>query len=65
MAKQGVKQKYQRTLNKKYEMYLNNMRIINTNTHKTKSTNYNKFQVIYYHLDLDGTKTVYCNLHGT
>jgi len=36
MTKQGVKGKYQRTLNEKYEMYLNGMRrIINTNTHKT------------------------------
>jgi len=40
MTKQGAKGKYQRTLNKRYEMYLNSMRrIINTNTHKTKSTN--------------------------
>ena len=37
-----------RTLNEKYEMYLNSMRRINTNT--TKPTNYNKLQVIYYHL---------------
>jgi len=45
MTKQGVKGKYKRTLNEKYEMYLNSVRrIINTNTHKTKSTNYNKFK---------------------
>ena len=44
MTKQGVRGKYQRTLNE-----------INTNTHKTTSTNYNKVQVIYYHLDLGGT----------
>ena len=50
MTKQGVKGKYQRTLNEKYETYLNSMRrIINTDTHKTKSTNYryNKVQVIW------------------
>jgi len=42
MTKQGVKEKY--------EMYLNGMRrIINTNTHKTNSTKYNKAQVIHYH----------------
>jgi len=36
MTKQGVKGKYQRTLNEKYEIYMNSMkRIINTNTHKT------------------------------
>jgi len=61
-----VRAKYQRTLNEKYEMYLNIMRrIINTSRHETKSTNYNKVQVIYYHLDLGGTITVYCNLLGT
>ena len=60
MTKQGVKGKCQRTLSKKYEMYLNSMRIINTNTHKIKSTNYNTVQVIYYHMDLGGTITVYC-----
>ena len=50
------------TLNEKYEIYLDSMkRIIDTNAHKTKSTNYNKVQVIYYHLDLGGTITVYCN----
>jgi len=65
MTKQGVKQKYERTPNEKHEIYLNNMRIINTNTHKTKSTNYNKVQVIDYHLDLGGTITVYCNPLGT
>jgi len=66
MTKQGVKGKYQRILNEKYEMYLNRMRRrINSNTHKTKSTNYNTVQVIYYHLDLDGTITVYCNPLGT
>ena len=67
MTKQGVKGKYHRTLNKKYEMYLNSMRrIINTYTHKTKSKNYNKVQVIYcHHLDLCGTITVYCNPLGT
>jgi len=55
MTKQGVKGKYQRTLNEKYETYLNNMMIIiNTTTHKTKSTNYNKVQVRYYHLDWVG-----------
>jgi len=33
--------------NEKYETYLNNMRrIINTNTHRIKSTIYNKVQVI-------------------
>ena len=63
---QGVKGKYQRTLNEKYEMYLSSVRrIINTNIHKTKSTNYNKVQVIYYHLDLCGTITVYCKPAGT
>ena len=47
MTKQGVKRKYQRILNEKYEMYLNSMRrMINTNAHKTKSTNYNKVHVI-------------------
>jgi len=65
MAKQGVKGKYQRTLNEIYEMYLNSMRIINTKIHKTKSTNYNKAHVIYYHLDLRVTITVYCNPLGT
>jgi len=45
----------------KNEMYLNNIRrIINTNTHKIKSTNYNTVQVIYYHMDLGGTITAYC-----
>ena len=59
MTKQGVKGNYQTTLNEKYEMYLNSMRrIINTNTYKTKSTNYNKIQVIYYHLDLGGTSSL-------
>ena len=63
---QGVKGKYQRTLNEKYEMYLNSIsRIIITNTHTIKSTNYNKVHVIYYHLDLGGTITVYCNPLGT
>jgi len=66
MTKQGVKEKYQRTRNEKYEMYLNSMRrITNTNTHKTKSTKYNKVQVTYYHLDLGGTNTVYCDVLGT
>ena len=66
MTKQGIKGKYQRTLNEKYEIYLNSMRrIINTNTHKTKSTNYNKVQVIYYRLDLGRTITVYCVPLGT
>ena len=66
MTKQGVKWKYQRTLNDRYEMYPNSMRrIINTYTYKTKSTNYNKVQVIYYHLHLDETVTVYCNPLGT
>jgi len=48
MTKQGVKGKYPRTLNEKYEMYLYNSmrRIINTNTHNIKSTNYNTVQVI-------------------
>jgi hypothetical protein len=47
MTKQRVKGKCQRTLNEKYEMYLNSMsRIINTNTYKTKSTSYNKIQYI-------------------
>ena len=56
MTKQGVKGKYQRTMNEKYGIYVNSTRrIINTNTHKTKSTNYNKAQVIYYRLDLGGT----------
>jgi len=55
MTKQGVKEKYQRTLNEKYQVYLNNMTIIiNTNTHKTQSTNYNKVQVRYYHLNWVG-----------
>jgi len=59
MTKQGVKGIYQRTLNEKYEMYLNSTRrIINTNANKTKSTNSNKIQVIYYHLDSGGTITV-------
>ena len=61
MTKQGVKEKYPRTLNEKYEMYLNSMRIIKTNRLENKSTNYNKVQVIYYHLALGGTITVYCN----
>ena len=62
MTKQGVKGKHQRTLNEKYEIYLNSMRrIINTK----KSTNYNKVQIIYYHLDLGETVTVYCNPLGT
>ncbi len=66
MTKQGVKGKYQRTLNDKYEMYLSSIRrIINTHTHKTKSTNYNKVQIIYYHLHLVQTVTVYCNPLGT
>ena len=66
MTKQAVKGKYQRTPNEKYEIYLNSMRrIINTNTHKTKTTNYNKVQVMYYCLDLCGTITVYCNSLGT
>jgi len=66
MTKQGVTGKYERTPNEKYEIYLHNMRrIINTNTHKTKSTNYNKAQVIYYHLDLGETITVYCIPLGT
>ena len=66
MTIQVVKGKYQRKLNKKYEMCLNSMgRIINTDKHKMKSTNYNKVQVIYYHLDLCGTITVYCNPLGT
>jgi len=64
MTKQGVKGKYQRTLNENYEMYLNSIRIINTNTHTINSTNYNKVQVIYYHLDLSGTVVVYCNPLG-
>jgi len=46
----GVKGKYQTSLNEKYEMYLKSMRRINTNKQKTKSTNYNKVEVIYYHL---------------
>jgi len=48
MTKQGVKGKYQRTMNEKYEMYLYNSmrRIINTNTHNIKFTNYNTVQVI-------------------
>jgi len=54
-----------RTLNEKYEMYLNSMRRINTNTHTTKLTNYNKLQVIYYHLGWVGKITVYCNPPGT
>jgi len=66
MTKQEVKGKYQGTLNEKYEMYLNSMRrIINTNTHESKSTNYNTVQVIYYHLDFGATITVYCNPVGT
>jgi len=65
MTKQGVKGKYQRILNEKYEICLNSMRIINTNTHKTKFTNYNKVQVIYYLLDFGETITVYCNPLGT
>ncbi len=61
MTKQEVKGKYQRTLNDKYEMYLNSTRrIINTYTHKTKSTNYNKVQYI-----IICTITVYCNPLGT
>ena len=66
MTKQGVKGQYQRTLNEKYKMYLNSMRrILNINTHKIKSTNCNKVKVIYYHLDLGGTSTVYCSPLGT
>ena len=66
MTKQGVKGKYQRTMNEKYEMHLNSMRrMINKNTHKTKSTNYNKVQVLYCHLDLGETISVYCNPLGT
>ena len=58
--------KYQRTVNEKYGICLNGMRrIINTDTHKTNSTNYNKVQVIYYCPDLGGTITVYCNPLGT
>jgi len=34
-------------------------------THKTKSTNYNKVQVLYHHLNLGGTISVYCNPLGT
>jgi len=65
MTKQGVKGKYQITLNEKYEMYLNSTRsTIITNT-QTKSTNYKTVQVIYYHLDSGGTITVYCNPLGT
>jgi len=53
-------------LNEKYEMYLISMRRkINKNIHKTKSTNYNKVQIIYYHLDFGGKITVYCNPLGT
>jgi len=40
-------------------------RIINTNTHKRKPTNYNKVQVINYNLELGGTIVVYCNPLGT
>ena len=40
-------------------------RIINTNTHKIKPTNYNKVKVIYYHLEMGGTIVVYCNPLGT
>jgi len=66
MTKQKVKGKYQRTPNEKYEMYLNSRRsIIHTNTHTTKSTNYNTVQAIYYHMDWGGTITVYCNPLGT
>ncbi len=66
MTKQGVKGKYQRKLNAKYEIYLNSMRrIINTYTLETKSTNYNKVKVIYYHFHFVGTITVYCNPLGT
>ena len=66
MTKQGVKGKYQTTLNEKYEMYLNSMRrMINTRIHKTKSANYNEVMIIYYHLDLGGTVTVHCNAFGT
>ena len=67
MTKQGIKGKYQRTLNEKYEMYLNSVRIsihTHTHTHKTKSTNYNKVHAIY-HLDLGETIAVYCNPLGT
>ena len=63
MTKQGVKQKYQRTLNDRYEMYSNSMRrIINTYIHETQII---RVQVIYYHLDLGGTITAYCNPLGT
>ena len=66
MTKQGVKGKYQRTMNEKYETYLNSMRIIIYKyIHKAKSTNYNKVQAIYYHLDLGGKITVDCNPLGT
>ena len=55
-----------RTLNEKYDMYLHSVRrIINTDTHTTKSTNYNKVQVTQDHLDWGGTITVYCNSLGT
>ena len=66
MTKLGVKGKYHRTLNEKCKIYMKNMRrIINTNTHKIKSTNYNKVQVIYYCLNFGGTITVYCSPLGT
>ena len=64
MTKQELKGKYQRTLNEKYETYLNSIRrITNTNTHKTKSTNYNKVQVIYIWTCVG--QLVYCNPLGT
>ena len=55
MTKQGGKGKHQGTLNEKYEMHLNSKRMINKKTHKTKTTNYNKVQVLYYQLDLGVT----------
>jgi hypothetical protein len=48
-----------------HSWFASTRRIINTNTHETNSTNYNKSQVIYYHLDLCGAVTVYCNPLGT
>jgi hypothetical protein len=64
MTKQGVRGKCQRTLNEKYGMYLNSLRRVINTTHTVKSTNYNKVQVIYYHLDLGVTITVHCNPLG-
>ena len=60
MTKREVKGKYQKTLNEKYEMYLNSMRrIINTHTHIKQSSSNN------IPSGFDGKITVYCKPLGT